>query len=117
MKKDNERRSFLKQVATGAAALGAGSIFSVPFKSSAEGLGSTSDSEADTWFNKIKGKHKIVFDVTEPRGIFQFAWPKIFLVTNSNTGTPEKDCSVVVILRHSGIPYAMNYDLWAKYKF
>ncbi len=39
-----------------------------------------------------------------------------FLLTNAATGTPEKDCSVVVVLRHDAIPYALQSDLWAKYK-
>src|SRR6185312_7454653 len=93
----NQRRNFLKQVATGAAVLGAGSILSTPFQASAEPMASGDVSEADAWFNKVKGKHKIVFDVIEPKGIFPFAWPKIFLVTNGATGTNEKDCGVVVI--------------------
>ncbi|MBS1530293.1 MAG: twin-arginine translocation signal domain-containing protein [Bacteroidetes bacterium] len=113
----NQRRDFLKQIATGAAVLGAGSLLSAPLQSSAAGHLASDVSEADAWFDKVKGKHKIVFDVIEPKGIFPFAWPKIFLATNGATGTAEKDCGVVVILRHNGIPYAMNNDLWAKYKF
>lgn len=113
----NQRRDFLKQIATGAAVLGAGSLLSVPLQSSAAGHPSSDVSDADAWFDKVKGKHKIVFDVTEPKSIFPFAWPKIFLATNGATGTAEKDCSVVVVLRHAGIPFAMNNDLWAKYKF
>ena len=113
----NQRRSFLKQVATGAAVLGAGSFLSTPFNASAESLNHGDVTEADAWFNKVKGKHKIVFDVVEPKGIFPFAWPKIFLVTNGATGTTEKECGVVIILRHNAIPFAMGNDLWAKYKF
>lgn len=112
-----QRRDFLKQVATGAAVLGAGSLFSAPLQASAKIVASGNATEPDAWFNQIKGKHKIMFDVIEPRGIFPFAWPKIFLATNGATGTGEKDCSVVVVLRHNGIPFAMNNDLWAKYKF
>ncbi len=74
-------------------------------------------SDADDWFKKVKGKHKIVFDVTQPHEIMPFAWPRIFLVTNEATGTSEKDCGVVVILRHNAIPYAMQNSLWEKYKF
>ncbi|HTI60678.1 twin-arginine translocation signal domain-containing protein [Mucilaginibacter sp.] len=112
----NERRSFLKQFATGAAVLGTG-ILASPLAASAAELSNSSNSDADEWFGKIKGKHRIVFDATQPNGIMPFAWPKIFLVTNRATGTPESDCSVVVVLRHNAIPYAMGNDLWAKYKF
>ena len=77
----------------------------------------TSPGDADAWFSTIKGKHRIVFDVTAPHQIFPFAWPKVFLLTNASTGTPEKENSVVVILRHEGIPFAFEDRLWAKYKF
>jgi intracellular sulfur oxidation DsrE/DsrF family protein len=113
----NQRRDFLKQIATGAAVLGAGSMLTAPLQLSAADRPVSDVSEADMWFNKLKGKHKIAFDVIEPKGIFPFAWPKIFMVTNGITGTAEKDCGVVVILRHNAIPFAMGNELWAKYKF
>jgi hypothetical protein len=121
MKKNNqtqlsERRTFLKQFATGAAVLGAG-ILSTPLELSAARMPSHDLSEADEWFNKLKGKHRMVFDATQPHEIMPFAWPKIFLITNGMTGTPENDCGVVVILRHNAIPYALGNQLWEKYKF
>jgi len=78
-------------------------------------VGTTAD--PDAWFNQVKGKHRMVFDVTQPHEIFPFAWPRVFTLTNAATGTPEKDCSVVVILRHDAIGYAFEDGLWAKYKF
>src|SRR5260221_519337 len=86
----NQRRTFLKQFATGAAVLGTG-ILSAPLQLAAADIYSPDASDADAWFNKLKGKHKIVFDVTEPHEIFPFAWPKVFLMTNGITGTPEKE--------------------------
>jgi len=109
----NSRRNFLGKIATGAAALGAASL--VPFNVDAAPDGHI-NSDADEWFSKIKGKHRIVFDATQPHEIMPFAWPKVFLLTNSATGTPEKDCGVVVVLRHAAVGYALNNDLWAKYK-
>jgi intracellular sulfur oxidation DsrE/DsrF family protein len=32
------------------------------------------------------------------------------------TGTPEKENNSVVVLRHNGVPYALEDRLWAKYK-
>ncbi len=49
--------------------------------------------------------------------MFPFAWPRVFLLTNAATGTPETDCGVVVILRHEAIPFAFEDSIWAKYKF
>ena len=113
--KKNERRTFLRQISTGAAVLGAG-ILSSPLKLAASGFSDIDPSDADEWFNQVNGKHRIVFDVTEPHDVLPFAWPKIFLVTNDATGTAAKDCSVVVILRHEAIPYALENRLWEKYK-
>ena len=59
----------------------------------------------------------MVFDVTRPHEILPFAWPRVFLMTNEVTGTSPKDCSVVVVLRHDAIPYALQNELWAKYNF
>lgn len=112
------RRNFLGALATSAATIGAASL-STPLSAGAKTLSQNfySDENPDAWFNQIKGKHRIVFDVTQPHEMFPFAWPRVFLVTNQATGTPEKDNSVVVILRHSAIPYAMEDRLWEKYKF
>ncbi|HUQ96554.1 MAG TPA: hypothetical protein VM010_02745, partial [Chitinophagaceae bacterium] len=69
------------------------------------------------WFKQIKGKHRMVFDATEPHEGLPFAWPRVLLLTNAGTGTPEKESSVVVVLRHAAIPFAMEDRLWQKYKF
>ena len=109
------RREFLGSLAAGAATLGISTLAPL-------GLGATPESsamagEADAWFDKVKGKHRVVFDVPAPHEVFQFAWPRVFLMTNANTGTPENECGVVIVLRHNSIPFAMNDSLWAKYKF
>lgn len=110
------RRDFIGKMTGGAAALGL-SAFLSPVKSIAGNHFDTDPSGPEEWFNQLKGKHKIVFDVPQPNGIFPFAWPRIFLVTNAATGTAEKDCNAVVVLRHTGIGYAMENRLWEKYKF
>lgn len=111
----SSRRDFLGKLAAGATALGAVSF--APFQAQAEAVLSDDGSvDPEAWFNKIKGKHRIVFDATKPNDLMPFAWPKVFLLTNAATGTPEKECSAVVVLRHDAIPYALNSDLWAKYK-
>ena len=112
----NPRRKFLGTLAGGAAAVGL-SAFMSPFSAHAGGNIMNGSDDPDEWFNQIKGKHRIVFDVPHPNEIFPFAWPRIFLVTNAATGTAEKDCSIVVVLRHTAIPYAMEDRLWSKYNF
>ena len=117
-KATTDRRGFLGTLALGAGAFGIASL-SMPLHVAAEAgkLSFPGNDDPDAWFNKIKGKHRIVFDVTEPHGIFPFAWPRVFMITNAMTGTTEKDCNEVVVLRHEAIPYAMEDSLWAKYKF
>ena len=111
---NNPRRQFLGAIANGAAFAGL-SVIASPLAAHAENHFSIDHSISDDWFKQIKGKHRILFDVPGPHELFPFAWPRIFLVTNAATGTPEKDCSVVVVLRHAAIPYAMEDRLWAKY--
>ena len=115
------RRSFLGTLATGAATLSAASL--APLSSGAKKISEhlykeeAPDPDPDAWFKQIKGKHRIVFDATRPHEVFPFAWPAVFLMTNESTGTPAKESSVVVILRHEAIPYAFEDRLWAKYNF
>ena len=114
--KVTDRRSFLGTLALGAGAISIASL-SMPLGVAAEKLSFPGDEDPDAWFNKIKGKHRIVFDVTGPHEIFPFAWPRVFMMTNAMTGTPENNCNEVIVLRHEAIPYAMEDRLWAKYKF
>lgn len=113
-KPTTNRRDFLGSLAKGAGAVGIASI-ALPLKLAALPEKYSPD-DPDAWFDKIKGKHRIVFDVTAPHEIFPFAWPRVFLMTNEQTGSAEKDCNEVVVLRHESIPFAMEDRLWAKYK-
>ena len=111
------RRGFIGSLAAGAATLGIAGL-ATPLKSFAEKANLNAPvGDPDTWFNTVKGKHKIVYDSPHPNGPFPFAWSRVFLLTNTATGTPEKECSVVVVLRHDSIPFAFEDRLWEKYKF
>ncbi|GAC1441548.1 MAG: hypothetical protein NVSMB63_09200 [Sediminibacterium sp.] len=123
MKKNNPieneaRRSFLTRLAVGTAALGVSAV-AMPFSLHAanEPKENFNPDDVDELFKKLKGKHRMVFDVTQPHSILPFAWPRIFLVTNEMTGTPEKENNAIVVLRHDAIPFAMGDELWEKYKF
>ena len=116
LQQSNPRREFLGTLATGAAVMGAALVS--PFQLAASpGSFSGNLSGADAWFDKLKGKHRMVFDATRPHEIMPFAWPRIFLLTNVASSAAENDCSAVVVLRHDAIGYAMEDSLWAKYKF
>ena len=125
MEKNNSgaspRRKFLGTIATGAAAIGLSAFGSSTLAKAGALPVSDNLSDADEWFNKINGKHRIVYDVASPHSgnelMMPFAWAKVFLLTNAATGTPEKESTVVTVWRHSAIPFAMEDRLWAKYKF
>jgi intracellular sulfur oxidation DsrE/DsrF family protein len=115
---NTDRRQFLGKLTTGAAALSLATLFQ-PLQANANpDIPGFDPDDPDAWFKQLKGKkHSIVFDTTEPHEILPFAWPRVFLMTNEKTGTPAKDCGVVVVLRHGAIPFAMEDRLWAKYNF
>jgi intracellular sulfur oxidation DsrE/DsrF family protein len=120
MKKDKStapsRRKFIASLAAGATAgLYASPTTAFGGQSKAELVAIEED--ADAWFAKVKGKHRVIFDATQPHEVFPFAWPRVFLLTNGATGTPETDCGVVVVLRHSAIGYAFDHKLWEAYPF
>jgi len=111
-----DRRHFLGSLASGAAALGIATI-APSVNINAENKPNLPADDPDAWFNKVKGKHRIVYDATRTHEAFPFIWPRVFLVTNAATGSPESDCGVVVVLRHEAIAYAFEDRIWAKYKF
>ena len=115
-KSTTNRRDFLGTLAMGAGALTMTSL-AFPSRLAAHSKHfSNSSEDPEAWLNKIKGKHRIVFDATHPEGIMPLAWPRVFLMTNQQTGVDPNDCTAVVVLRHEAIPYALNDNVWQKYK-
>jgi hypothetical protein len=111
------RRGFLGTLAAGAAAMGMATLASPLHAAAGVSPAFGSAEDADAWFARVKGKHRMIFDVTQPHDMLPFAWPKVFMMTNAATGTPEMENSVVVVFRHDGIPYAFEDRMWEKYKF
>jgi hypothetical protein len=116
-KSQTSRRGFIGSLATGAAAVGFTSLLPINAIAEQNFAPEGNFAEAENVFKTLKGKHRIVFDVTQPHEVFPFAWPRVFLMTNELTGTMSKDSNVVVVLRHSAIPYAFEDRLWQKYNF
>jgi intracellular sulfur oxidation DsrE/DsrF family protein len=114
------RRGFLGRLAAGAAALGLGGLLSPAEAAASPSRGPrlvSTNPEFETWLNKITGKHKMIFDIPEPNDGFGFAWARVFLnTTNETYSTSDADNTVVIVLRHAGIPFAMESAMWAKYK-
>jgi hypothetical protein len=109
----NSRRKFIGTLALGAPA--GITAMGATFKDSALKLGHTSD-EAESWFKKIKGSHRVVFDGAEPNNAFPIIWTWGFYLTNNQTGAPDSDITAMCVFRHNAIPFALEDKLWEKYK-
>ena len=115
-KEGTNRRNFLGTLATGAAAVGLTTIApSLNVFAGEAHFDHNVYGDPEEIYKKITGNHRIVFDSPHPHEIYPFAWPRVFLLTNEATVSPNKDCSVMVVLRHSSIGYAMDDKVWAKY--
>ena len=114
--KSANRRDFLGKVTGAAALMGVASLVNPAKASDSIRPFSGNADDPEEWFKGVKGKHRQVFDCTEPKQIFPFAWPKIYMMTNAATGAPQNDCTAVVVLRHEAIPFALQDSMWAKYK-
>lgn len=113
------RRSFLGKIAAGAVALGAAGV-AAPIRSIAalrQPAPSTDPTDFDRWLQQCKGKHRQVFDAPAANNGLPLAWSRVFLMSNKQQGVADDDVTTVLVLRHEGIPVAMNSDLWAKYGF
>jgi intracellular sulfur oxidation DsrE/DsrF family protein len=111
----NTRRSFITKLAAGAAVLGLAPVLSA-YKAETGTLTVTAKSEADEWLDKIKGKHKMVFDAAKAGDGHFLHSVEAFLSTNNETETPDNELGVVIVLRSAGIIMGMNDEMWEKFK-
>ena len=110
----SSRRAFIGTLA----AAGATGILANANPLAAASLSAAEDAkDAEAWLNKIKGKHRILYDAPEPHDGFPIIWSWVFYKTNNATGSADADLTAVVVLRHNAIPLAMEDRLWEKYKF
>jgi hypothetical protein len=73
--------------------------------------------EFTRWLDSISGTHKQLYDMPEVNRGMGLAWSWAFFMTGSQAyGVPESHLGVVMVLRHSAIPLALNDSAWAKYK-
>jgi intracellular sulfur oxidation DsrE/DsrF family protein len=71
----------------------------------------------DEWLDKIRGKHRVVFDVTSYRGVpeaLHFA-NNTYTGNKSMYGLDEADLAIVIILRHSATAFGYSDAIWAKH--
>lgn len=109
----NTRRKFIGTLALGATA--GVTAMATPFKESTNFL-TFGVNESDSWFKSIKGNHRVVFDAAEPNDAFSIIWTWGFYATNNQTGSPDSDITAVCVFRHNAMPFALEDNLWSKYK-
>lgn len=108
------RREFLERLATGAVfAAGLGALD--PETTHAQAAQTT---EWDTrWPDRIKGKHRAVFDAPEMEAGFgvlrAVIWRRQYMAA---LGVDGSDLTAVAVIRHSAIPLAMSQAFWDRYQ-
>ncbi|WMI69178.1 Tat (twin-arginine translocation) pathway signal sequence containing protein [Mangrovimonas sp. YM274] len=110
----NSRRQFLGALALGATASTL-SVLTNPIYANIPMDDTKKLSEAEEWFKKIKGTHRIVYDGSKPHHGFPIIWNWAFYLSNNSMGVLDKEMTAVTVLRHDAIPLAMGDSLWKKY--
>ena len=72
--------------------------------------------ELNNWFDNIKGEHRVVYDGSEPHNTLPITWNWAFLESNNSVGEKDDNITAMTVLRHSGIVFAFNSDIWKKFK-
>lgn len=107
-----DRRDFIG-LAAAMAAIGVGAALPVATVAAAQGP----STDFTRWLDSIPGKQRVLLDMREPNGGMAFAWAWVWLLTAPQAyGGPESDVGTVVVLRHNGIPIALEDSAWKKYK-
>jgi intracellular sulfur oxidation DsrE/DsrF family protein len=109
------RRGFLSTIFGGAAAIGLAPIVGNS-EAKAENIKPLKYHPAERIFWDLKGKHKMVFDTCAIKGGAALGWAFVFLKTNNETGTEDKDLNVVFVMRSAALSMIFNDAMWEKYK-
>lgn len=111
---NNSRRQFIGALALGATASTI-SVLTNPVYGKSKFEDPVHMNDADEWFKKVKGSHRIVYDGSTPHGGFPIIWNWAFYLTNNGTGTADSDMTAMTVLRHSALGLALEDRVWKKY--
>ena len=109
------RRGFIGALLGGAAAFGLSSVLAPAKMLGATTLSNPGVADAEKWFEQVKGKHKMVFDVPKHNDGRAIGWALTLMDTYNDLGTPDADLSIVLIFRSGGTPLALADPIWVKY--
>jgi hypothetical protein len=104
------RRGFFTRVAASAMAIGFTGLASVAARAAA-GAEDGSD-----WPGTLKGRHRQVVDAYAPNDGLPLAFAFTFVTTNGPASAGVVPATVVVVLRHTAFPLALDHTMWQKYK-
>jgi len=115
-----QRRSFLTGINAGLTSLAAmalGGVAMAREKSSGTARWEPARHEKDDWFDKLPGKHRLVFDTitAEVLGEALTFASNFIRVNQSDYGLETRDLAIVIVVRHRATPFAYNDAIWAKY--
>ncbi len=68
------------------------------------------------WLERLTGRHRTVFDVETHRGGNALAQADSFLNAWSDAGVPDRDVTLVMGVRGTGLPLVLADNVWAKYR-
>ena len=113
-----ERRSFLNRFNAGfvSAAAMAG-VAMAQEKSAPSSRFEAARHEQDEWLDQLPGKHRVLFDATEPEafGYTLYFADNYIRVNQGVYGMKKDDLAVVIVARHNGTPFGFSDAMWAKY--
>ena len=116
MQSQNSRRSFFATLALGVSATAYPALLKeIDQLDNFEEMNFIDPSSKEKWFDGIKGKHKIVYDGSQPHNTLPIVWNWAFYESNNSTGASDSEITAMTVLRHSGIAFAFNSDLWNKF--
>ena len=109
-----ERRAIITGLGVAAAA---GALSSAPAQAQAPTDFTPTLHAQDAWMSAMRGKHRVVLDVTSPTGVpdgIRFAG-NIFTGNKTGYDVDEADVAIVMCLRHGATAYGYADAVWAKY--
>jgi hypothetical protein len=117
----DSRRDFIGRLALGTAALGG---LPLALSATARTLEASAPHAADaapggwdlSWTDRIRGRHKVVFDVPEIESGYGVWRASIWAAQYEGVlGIPARELSAVVVLRHNAIVLAMQQAFWDRH--
>lgn len=109
------RRSGRRALLTGLGAVAGATL--APRTTHAQGAGKFAPArhEQDAWMDALPGKHRVIIDVVEARGVtFGLAYANNILNASvSGYGLTDADTAIIVCLRHNATIMAFDDTIWA----